>query len=147
MPANPWYTCREKKPNCLTGSIPTLVRVFLCPCVGPFPSVGLTLTWYMGWNISTFHHILSLYSCLTGLFFTQSVLLTLQMKRKKLHWTGFQSRAFWSIGTVFSASTLRIKLPTWAPIYLATVNISYFTGLHNVEQLSISQLAVWWWNG
>ena len=26
----------------------TLVRVFLCPCVGPFPSVGLTLTWYMG---------------------------------------------------------------------------------------------------
>ena len=26
------------------GSIPTLVRVFLCPCVGPFPLVGLTLT-------------------------------------------------------------------------------------------------------
>ena len=25
-----------------------LTRVFLCPCVGPFPSVGLTLTWYMG---------------------------------------------------------------------------------------------------
>ena len=22
------------------GSIPSLVRVFLCPCVGPFPSVG-----------------------------------------------------------------------------------------------------------
>ena len=37
-----------------------VVRVFLCPCVGPFPSVGLTLTWYMGWNISTLHHILSL---------------------------------------------------------------------------------------
>ena len=29
------------------GSIPTLVRVFLCPCVGPFPSVGLTLTWFI----------------------------------------------------------------------------------------------------
>ena len=27
------------------GSIPTLVKVFLCPCVGPFPSVRLTLTW------------------------------------------------------------------------------------------------------
>ena len=27
-------------------SIPTLVRVFLCPCVGPLPSVGLTLTWF-----------------------------------------------------------------------------------------------------
>ena len=25
------------------GSIPTLVRVFLCPCVDPIPSVGLTL--------------------------------------------------------------------------------------------------------
>ena len=45
----------------VVGSIPTLVRAFLCPCVGPFPSVGLTLTWYMGWNISTLHHILSLY--------------------------------------------------------------------------------------
>ena len=32
----------------VVGSIPTLVRVFLCPCVGPIPSVGLTLTWCMG---------------------------------------------------------------------------------------------------
>ena len=31
----------------VVGSIPTLVRVFLCPCVGPFPSVGLTLTWFI----------------------------------------------------------------------------------------------------
>ena len=29
------------------SSIPTLVRVFLCPCVGPFPSVGLTLTYFI----------------------------------------------------------------------------------------------------
>ena len=50
------------QPKTLTRVGPTLVRVFLCPCVGPFPSVGLTLTWYMGWNISTLHHILSLYS-------------------------------------------------------------------------------------
>ena len=28
----------------VVGSIPTLVRVFLCPCVGPVPSVGLTLS-------------------------------------------------------------------------------------------------------
>ena len=48
----------------VAGSISTLVRVFLCPCVGPFPSVGLTLRWYMGWNISTLQHILSLYSFL-----------------------------------------------------------------------------------
>ena len=26
----------------VVGSIPTLVRVFFCPCVGPIPSVGLT---------------------------------------------------------------------------------------------------------
>ena len=25
------------------GSIPTPLRVFMCPCVGPFPSLGLTL--------------------------------------------------------------------------------------------------------
>ena len=31
----------------VVGSIPTLVRVFLYPCVGPFPSVGLTLTWFI----------------------------------------------------------------------------------------------------
>ena len=31
----------------VVGSIPTLVRVFLCPCVGPVPSVGLTLTWFI----------------------------------------------------------------------------------------------------
>ena len=39
--------------------------------------------------------------------------------------------------------SLRRKLPTWAPVYLATVNISYSTGLHNVKKLAISQLAVW----
>ena len=27
--------------------IPTLFRVFLCPCVGPVPSVGLTLTCFI----------------------------------------------------------------------------------------------------
>ena len=39
---------RRSNPK-VVGSIPTLVRVFLCPCVGPFPSVGLTLTWFI-WN-------------------------------------------------------------------------------------------------
>ena len=48
----------------VVGSIPTLVRAFLCPCVGPIPFVGLTLTWSMGWNTSTFYYILSLYSFL-----------------------------------------------------------------------------------
>ena len=37
------------------GSIPTLVRVFLCPCVGPFPSVGLTLTWFIWDRILALH--------------------------------------------------------------------------------------------
>ena len=41
-------------------SIPTLVRVFLYPCVGPFPSVGLTLTWFI-WDINLALHI-TLYS-------------------------------------------------------------------------------------
>ena len=30
----------------VAGSIPILVRVFLCPCVGPISLVGLTLTWF-----------------------------------------------------------------------------------------------------
>ena len=42
------------------GSIPTLVGVFLCPCVGPFPSVGLTLTWFI-WDRNLALH-LTLYS-------------------------------------------------------------------------------------
>ena len=42
------------------GSIPTLVRVVLCPCVGPFPSVGLTLTWFI-WDTNLALHI-TLYS-------------------------------------------------------------------------------------
>ena len=38
---------RRRSDPKVVGSIPTLVRVFLCPCVGPFPSVGLTLTWFI----------------------------------------------------------------------------------------------------
>ena len=34
----------------------TLVRVFLCPFVGPFPSVGLTLTWII-WGRNLALHI------------------------------------------------------------------------------------------
>ena len=37
---------RRSNPK-VVGSIPTLVRLFLCPCVGPFPSLGLTLTWFI----------------------------------------------------------------------------------------------------
>ena len=44
----------------VVGSIPTLVRVFLCPCVGPFPLVGLTLTWFI-WDRNLALHI-TLYS-------------------------------------------------------------------------------------
>ena len=44
----------------VVGSIPTLVRVFLCPCVGPFPSVGLTLTWFIWDRIIALH--ITLYS-------------------------------------------------------------------------------------
>ena len=50
----------------VVGSIPTLVRVFLCPCVGPVPSVGLTLTWFI-WDKYTALHVtlrsLQLFRC------------------------------------------------------------------------------------
>ena len=36
--------------------IPTLVRVFLCPCVGPVPSVGLTLTRFT-WDRNLAFHV------------------------------------------------------------------------------------------
>ena len=35
---------------------PRVVRVFLCPCVGPFTSVGLTLTWFI-WGRNLALHI------------------------------------------------------------------------------------------
>ena len=50
---------RRSNPK-VVGSIPTLVRVFLCPCVAPFPSVGLTLTWFI-WDRNLALHII-LYS-------------------------------------------------------------------------------------
>ena len=50
---------RRSNPK-VVGSVPTLVRVFLCPCVGAIPSVGLTLTWFI-WDrkSSTTHYTLS----------------------------------------------------------------------------------------
>ena len=69
----------------------------------------------------------------------------MQIKRKKkLCWTGFEPRASDLQERAFIGFTAEENLPTWAPIYLATVNISYNTGLYNVEKLTISQLAVWW---
>ena len=50
---------RRSNPK-VVASIPNLVRVFLCPCVGPFPSVGLTLTWFI-WDRNLALHI-TLYS-------------------------------------------------------------------------------------
>ena len=46
---------RRSNPK-VVGSIPTLVRVFLCPCVGPVPSVGLTLTWFI-WDRNIALHV------------------------------------------------------------------------------------------
>ena len=46
---------RRSNPK-VVGSFPTLVRVFRCPCVGPFPSVGLTLTWFI-WDRNLALHI------------------------------------------------------------------------------------------
>ena len=40
----------------VVGSVPTLIRVFLCPCVGPVPSVGLTLTWFI-WDRNIALHV------------------------------------------------------------------------------------------
>ena len=54
----------------VVGSIPTLVRVFLSPCVGPIPPVGLTLAWSMGrnlaLNITLYHSICPKYNCYTA---------------------------------------------------------------------------------
>ena len=53
-----------------TDGIPTLVRVFLCPYVGPIPLVGLTLTWSMGrklaLHITFYHSLCSKYMCYTA---------------------------------------------------------------------------------
>ena len=57
----------------VVGSIPTLVRVFLCPCVGPFPSVGLTLTWFL-WDRNLALHI-TLYSVNSVFFFIDLLIL------------------------------------------------------------------------
>ena len=38
---------RRRSNSKVVGSIPTVGIVFLCPCVGPLPSVGLTLTWFI----------------------------------------------------------------------------------------------------
>ena len=46
---------RRSNPK-VVGSIPTLVRDFLCPCVGPDLSVGLTLTWFI-WDRNIALHI------------------------------------------------------------------------------------------
>ena len=50
---------RRSNPK-VVGSFPTLIRDFFCPCVGPFPSVGLTLTWFI-WDGNPALHI-TLYS-------------------------------------------------------------------------------------
>ena len=55
----------------VVGSVSTLVRVFLCPCVGPFPSVGLTLTWFI-WDGDLALHV-TLHSIQLTLFITPVV--------------------------------------------------------------------------
>ena len=40
----------------VVGSMTTLVGVFLGPCVGPIPLVGLTLTWFTEYKTSTSHY-------------------------------------------------------------------------------------------
>ena len=53
---------RRSNPK-VVGSIPTLVRVFLCPCVGPFASVGLALTWFIWGRYLALH--ITLYSVMS----------------------------------------------------------------------------------
>ena len=58
----------------VVGSIPTMVRVFLCPCVGPFPSVGLNAHMvHMGLKSSTSHYTLFSYLCLKYKCYTANV--------------------------------------------------------------------------
>ena len=75
-----WVEQRWSNPK-VVGSIPTLVRVFLWPFVGPIPLVVLTLTWSMGWNTSTLHYFLSLYS-----FWNKVTRLELSFKLTRRKW-------------------------------------------------------------
>ena len=66
----PWLVARSVEQRLsnpkVVGSISTLVRVFLCPCVGPFPLVGLTANAHMvhmGNKTSTSHYTLISYVC------------------------------------------------------------------------------------
>ena len=52
---------RRSNPK-VVGSIATLVRVFLCPGVGPFPLVGLTLTWFI-WKGEFDQNLAHIFTC------------------------------------------------------------------------------------
>ena len=59
----------------VVGSIPTLVRVFLCPCVDPIPLVGPTLAWFTWVENNTSHYppIVDSTQILTSIFETKKV--------------------------------------------------------------------------
>ena len=61
--------------------------------------------------------------------------------------TGFEPKPSDLWKRLLCVSPQSVTLTTWNPICLATVNICYNTGLHNVEKLAASQLAVWWSSG
>ena len=70
------------------------------------------------------------------------------MKRKKVTLIGFSwTQSLWSTGTAFIRFAAEGKVTHVYTVSLATVNASHNAGLRNIENLTISQLAVWYSSG
>ena len=99
--------------------IPTLVRVFLCPWVGPIPSVRLTLTWFTWVENSTSHHPLIVHSRGTQsrrkkAKFSRSVLK--EMKIFKVR--AIDEREKWSLHRFWRPFCRRFSSLDWLPLCL-----------------------------
>ena len=57
------------------------------------------------------------------------------------------TQRLWSVGTALIRFAAEGKVTHVYTISLATANVSYNTLLHNIENLTISQLAVWFSGG
>ena len=96
----------QRKTLTKVGVGQTLVRVFLCPCVGPFPSVGLTLTWFI-WDRNLALHI-TLYSVNSIYLIHTYCALCNSEKERKVLW--FVSRGFPCWKKKFESNNMGDKL-------------------------------------
>ena len=76
------------------GSVPTLLRVFLWPYVGPISWVGLTLTWSIGGlKISTSHYTLSFKRLLRFLVLVRPHIIY-QIQYNTIEWKDSETTVF-----------------------------------------------------